>query len=72
MPDVSKKNQMPATQGATASGIIEAVEQDVELTLEQVKDAASGAIAAVEKKLRSPKTPPKKSKSPKGIGRKKK
>jgi hypothetical protein len=76
MPEVSKKNKKAAAPGATASGIIEAMEQDVELTFEQVKDAASGAMAAVEKKLRggNPRTATKpKSKSiKKGIGRKKK
>ena len=65
MPEVSKKNKKAAPQGATASGIIDAMEQDVELTLEQVKDAATGAMAAVEKKFRSPKTTTKKSKSTK-------
>jgi hypothetical protein len=75
MPEVSKKNKKDVPQGPTASGMIEAMEQDVELTLEQVKDAATGAMAAVEKKFRSPKTPPKKSKAKsikKGIRRKKK
>jgi len=33
--------------GVTASGIVEAVEQDLELSIEQVKDA----VEAVEKKL---------------------
>jgi hypothetical protein len=33
--------------GVTASGIVEAIEQDVELSVEQVKDA----VVAVEKKL---------------------
>jgi hypothetical protein len=75
MAEVSKKNKKAAAQGATASGMIEAMEQDVELTLEQVKDAATGAMAAVEKKFRggNPRATPKKAKSTKkGIGRKKK
>lgn len=52
MPESSKKNKKTVAPGASASGIIEAMEQDVELTFEQVKDAAQGAIATVEKKLR--------------------
>ena len=72
MSEVSKKSKKTAARGATASGIIDAMEQDVELTLEQVKDAATGAMAAVEKKFRSPRTTTKKSKSKKGIVRKKK
>ena len=75
MPEVSKKSKKAAAPGATASGLIEAMEQDVELTLEQVKDAATGAMAAVEKKLRggNPRTTKPKAKSiKKGIGRKKK
>jgi hypothetical protein len=65
MAEVSKKNKKAAAQGATASGMIEAMEQDVELTLEQVKDAATGAMAAVEKKFRggNPRATPKKAKS---------
>jgi hypothetical protein len=35
----------------TAAGLVEAIEQDVELSMEQVKNAAQEAIAAVEKKL---------------------
>jgi hypothetical protein len=46
--------------GATASGIVEAVEQDVELSMEQVKAAAQGAVAAVEKKLGVSKPPARK------------
>lgn len=44
----------------TAAGLVEAIEQDVELSMEQVKNAAQEAIAAVEKKLaRTPvKKPP--------------
>ena len=35
----------------TASGLVEAIEQDVELSAEQIKDAAHEAVVAVEKKL---------------------
>jgi len=37
--------------GVTASGIVEAIEQDVELSMEQVAAAAHQAVATVEKKL---------------------
>jgi len=37
--------------GVTTAGIVEAIEQDVELSVEQVKTAAHDAVAAVEKKL---------------------
>jgi hypothetical protein len=35
----------------TASGLVEAIEQDVELSAEQIKEAAHEAVVAVEKKL---------------------
>jgi hypothetical protein len=35
----------------TASGLVEAIEQDVELSAEQIKDAAQEAVIAVEKTL---------------------
>ena len=47
----SSKQKTIRSLGVTASGIVEAVEQDVELSMEQVKDAAQEAVAAVEKKL---------------------
>jgi hypothetical protein len=37
--------------GVSAAGIVEAIEQDVELSVEQVKEAAHQAVEAVEKKL---------------------
>ncbi len=37
--------------GVSAAGIVEAIEQDVELSVEQVKDAAHHAVEAVEKTL---------------------
>jgi len=51
----SKEKPKRERLGVTASGIVEAIEQDVELSVEQVKDA----VAAVEKKLgaRKPTTP---------------
>ena len=44
-------SKTPAAKRVTAAGIVEAIEQDVELSTEQVKDAAKRAVAAVEKKL---------------------
>ena len=35
----------------TTEGIVEAIEQDVELSIEQAKDLAHEAVEAVEKKL---------------------
>ena len=47
--------------GVTAAGIVEAIEQDVELSIEQAKDA----VIEVEKKLGLRKTPkPKKRAAP--------
>jgi hypothetical protein len=37
--------------GVTAAGLVEAIEQDVELSMERVKEVAQDAIAAVEKKI---------------------
>jgi hypothetical protein len=57
----------------TASGLVEAIEQDVELSAEQIKDAAHEAVVAVEKKLGVGKAAPPKSKvprAPKDAGRK--
>ncbi|HVN27042.1 MAG TPA: hypothetical protein VMT64_01075 [Candidatus Binataceae bacterium] len=50
----------------TAAGIVEAIEQDVELSLEQAKDIAKEAVVAVEEKLkmgkrRAPKAKPRES-----------
>ena len=47
----SKQKTSAAGKGVTAAGLVEAIEQDVELSVEQVKDAAHEAVAAVEKKL---------------------
>ena len=41
----------PKQTGVTAAGIVEAIEQDVELSIEQAKDMAHEAVAAVEGKL---------------------
>ena len=41
----------PNQNGVTAAGIVEAIEQDVELSIEQAKDLAHEAVDAVEKKL---------------------
>ena len=41
----------PEAPGVTAEGIVEAIEQDVELAVEQIKDAAHEAVEAVEKRL---------------------
>jgi hypothetical protein len=40
-----------AAKQVTAAGIVEAIEQDVELSMEQAKDAAKEVVAAVEEKL---------------------
>jgi hypothetical protein len=45
------KEKTPPLESVTAAGLVEAIEQDVELSMEQVKEAAQEAIAAVEKKL---------------------
>ena len=68
MPEASKKNKKAIATGASATGIIDAMTQDVELTFEQVKDTAQGAMTAVQKKLRggSVRTTARKSKSAKG------
>jgi len=57
MANSSKQKTSPASQGVTASGIVEAVEQDLELSMEQVKEAAQEAVAAVEEKLGVRKAP---------------
>lgn len=46
-------NQKPKKKArrVTAAGLVEAIEQDVELSAEQIKDAAQEAVIAVEKKL---------------------
>ena len=54
MANGSKQKTSPASHGVTASGIVEAVEQDLELSMEQVKEA----VAAVEEKLGVRKPPP--------------
>src|ERR1700675_3130397 len=61
MANSSKPKSPAASAGVTASGIVEAVTQDVELSMDQVKVAAHDAIAAVEKKLglRKPEKKPK-------------
>jgi hypothetical protein len=41
----------PPAEGVTAEGIVEAIEQDVELSIEQARNLAHNAVAAVEKKL---------------------
>jgi hypothetical protein len=46
-----KPKTSASREGVTASGIVEAIEQDMELSMEQVKDAAQHAVAAVEKKF---------------------
>ena len=58
MANGSKQKTSPARHGVTASGIVEAVEQDLELSMEQVKAAAKEAVAAVEEKLGVRKPPP--------------
>ncbi len=57
MANGSKQKTSPASQGVTAAGIVEAVEQDLEWSMEQVKEAAQKAVAAVEKKLGGRKSP---------------
>ena len=47
----SKRKTSTPSQQVTASGIVEAIEQDVELSVEQVAQAAKDAVEAVEKKL---------------------
>lgn len=54
MANGSKQKTSPASHGVTASGIVEAVEQDLELSMEQIKEA----VAAVEEKLGVRKPPP--------------
>ena len=56
----SKPKTPPASLGVTASGIVEAVTQDVELSMEQVKTAAQEAVAAVEEKFGMRKPPARK------------
>jgi hypothetical protein len=56
----SKQKTQATGLGATASGIVEAVEQDVELSMERVKEVAQEAVAAVEKKLGVSKPPARK------------
>jgi hypothetical protein len=56
--------KQPAADGVTAEGIVEAIEQDVELSIAQAKGAAKGAVATVKEKLgmgkpRARKPPPK-------------
>ena len=51
MANSSKRKTSTPREGVTASGIVEAIEQDVELSMEQVKDVAQHAVAAVEKKI---------------------
>jgi hypothetical protein len=51
MANSSKDKSSPANARVTASGIVEAVTQDVELSMEQFKVAAHGAVAAVEETL---------------------
>jgi hypothetical protein len=51
MANSSKDKSSPASAGVTASGIVEAVTQDVELSMEQFRVAAHGAVAAVEETL---------------------
>ena len=41
----------PDKNRVTAEGIVEAIEQDVELSIEQAKDLAQQAVEAVETKL---------------------
>jgi hypothetical protein len=47
----SKTKTSPERPGVTAIGLVEAVEQDVELSMEQLKSTAKEAVAAVEKTL---------------------
>ena len=47
----NEDDKKPEAPGVTAEGIVEAIEQDVELSVEQIKDAAKEAVDAVEKKL---------------------
>jgi hypothetical protein len=47
----SSKTESKKARRVTASGLVEAIEQDVELSVEQVKDAAQEAVIAVEKTL---------------------
>jgi hypothetical protein len=59
----------PPAAGVTAEGIVEAIEQDVELSIEQAKGAAKEAVATVKEKLgvgkpRARKPPAKKTKPP--------
>jgi len=44
MPKRSPKKGHPAKEQATASGIIEAAAQDIELTAEQLEEAAAHAV----------------------------
>jgi hypothetical protein len=57
----------PDQKSVTAAGIVEAIEQDVELSIEQAKGAAKEAVATVKEKLgvgkpRARKPPPMKMK----------
>jgi hypothetical protein len=47
----SSKEKPKKERHVTASGLVEAIEQDVELSAEQIKEAAHEAVVAVEKKL---------------------
>ena len=53
---MAKRKTPTAGLSVTATGMVEAVAQDVELSMAQVKVAAQGAVAAVEESLgiRSP------------------
>ena len=53
---VQNRKQQPASHGVTASGIVEAVEQDLELSMERSRRPE--AVAAVEEKLGVRKPPP--------------
>jgi hypothetical protein len=63
-----KDEKKPESEGVTAAGMVEALEQDVELSIEQLKEAAHETVEAVEKKLgvgKSAKTQPPKAQSAK-------
>jgi hypothetical protein len=57
MANSSKQKAPSARLGVTASGIAEAVAQDIELSIEQVTQASRKAVAAVEDKLGARKPP---------------
>src|ERR1700676_4706118 len=51
MANNSEENKPSEGEGATATGMVEAVTQNVELIVERVMDTAEDAVVAVQEKL---------------------